>query len=49
MILPVTMAMTAITTIQLITRVMRNFVQAEILRSLNRPRCPRPDLTQNWL
>ena len=49
MILPVMIAMTAMTTIQLMTRVIRNFVHAEILRSVNRSHLPQTFLTQNWL
>ncbi len=48
MILPVTIAMTAMMTIQLMTRVIRNFVHAEILRSLNRFQRPQTCFTQNW-
>jgi hypothetical protein len=49
MILPVTIAMTAMMTIQLMTRVIRNFVHAEILRSLNLFHLPQTFWTQNWL
>ena len=49
MILPVTIAMTAMTTIQLMTRLIRNFVHAEILWSLNRAYLPQTFLTQTWL
>ena len=49
MILPVMIAMTAMTMIQLMTRVIRNFVHAERLRSVNRAHLPHTFLTQNWL
>ena len=48
MILPATMAMTAMMMTQLMTRVIRNFVHAEILRLLNRSYRPQTFLIQNW-
>ncbi len=48
MILPVTIAMTTMMMTQLMTRVIRNFVHAEILRLLNRSFLPHTFLIQNW-